>query len=429
MKIKTVIQLSTNNLIATCPACGLLCDDISVSHMNNNVLKVRADGCAKGVTFFEQVLKEAQPTINGKATDLTSAIQKVAELLNAANQPLIAGLGTEVQGMRAIMQLADKTGATLDHMHSQATMRNTLVLQNSGWQTTTLTEVKNRVDLLLVIGTDIVSQLPQFFKRVIWNKTSLFEQETATREVVYLGGSNLDTTHGISPNSKKPHLLPCEIAQLPEVIATLNALIRGKQLTAKSVAGIAIEQLQTLADRLKAAKYSVITWSAGAFNFPHAELLVQNITECINALNQTTRAAGLPLTSGDGDTTINNVATWISGYPVRSSYKPGYPEYNPADFSTEKLLKNGEADALVWISTFKPILPPSTDKPLIVIGHPNMAFTAAPDVFIPVRVPGIQQKGLMFRLDSAVTLPLKQLIDSNLPSLSEVISQIEAHVN
>lgn len=429
MKIKLGIQQSTNNMTATCPACGMLCDDISISRTDNNVLKVKTNGCAKSVTFFEQVLKDAQPTINGKVVDLTSAIQKAAEILNAANQPLIAGLGTEVQGMRAIMQLADKTGATLDHMHSDATMRNTLVLQNSGWQTTTLTEVKNRVDILLVIGTDIVSQLPQFFKRVIWNKTTLFEQNTASREVVYLGGTNLDTTHGISPNGTKPHVLPCEITQLPEVLATLNALIKGKRLTATQVAGITMEQLQTLADRLKAAKYSVITWSASTFDFPHAELLVQNITECISTLNQTTRAAGLPITSGDGDTSVNNVATWISGYPVPSSYKRGYPEYNPTDFSTEKLLNNGEADALVWISTFKPNLPPLCNKPLIVIGHPNMVFAQEPDVFIPVCVPGIQQKGLMFRMDSSVTLPLKQLTGSELPSLSDVISQIETHVN
>ncbi len=429
MKTQQDIKQLSSKLTATCPACGMLCDDISITQVDVNLLKVMTNGCAKSVNFFEQVLKDVQPTINGEFADFTSAIQKAAEILSAANQPLITGLGTEVQGMRAVMQLADKCGATLDHMHSNASMRNTLVLQNSGWQVTTLTEVKNRVDLLLVIGTDVVSQLPLFFKRIIWNEATLFEQDTTRREIVYLGGKNLDTTHGISPCGNKPTLLPCDILQLPEVIATLNASIKGKRLTATQVAGITIDQLQILADRLKSAKYSVITWSTGMFDFDHAELLVQNITECISALNQTTRAAGLPITSGDGDTSVNNVATWISGYPVRNSYKRAYPEYNPAEFSTEKLLSNGEADAVVWISTFKPTLPPFSNKPLIVIGHPNTVFTQKPDVFIPVRVPGIQQKGLMFRMDSAVTLPLKKLINSKLPSLSEVLSKIEAHVN
>ena len=429
----------TNQIRTTCPCCGLLCDDIIVQTDDRNALKMVANGCAKSIAFFEQILVDAKPTVDGKEVNLSAAIKKAAELLQLANQPLIAGLGTEVQGMRAVMQLADQAGATLDHMHSESSMRNTLVLQNSGWQVTTLTEVKNRVDLLVVIGTDIVSIMPQFFKRIIWNEATLFEQDTATREVVYLGGQDstgnqLDTSAGVSPNGNKPTVLPCDITQLPEVVAVLNALIKGKNIVATEVAGISTSDLQTLADRLKAAKYSVITWAASAFKFNHAELLVQNITECISTLNTgsakfTTRSAGLPLTSGDGDSSATNVATWISGYPLRNSFKRGYPEYNPYAFKTEQMLNTNEADIVVWISTFKPMTPILSQQSSIVIGHPNTLFTQQPDVFIPVRVPGLQQKGLMFRMDSSVTLPLQQIVDSTLPTLSQVCSLIIAELN
>ena len=429
----------TNQIRTTCPGCGLLCDDIIVQTDDDNALKMVANGCAKSIAFFEQGLVDAKPTVDGKEVDLSAAIKKAAELLNQANQPLIAGLGTEVQGMRAVMQLADKTGATLDHMHSDATMRNTLVLQNSGWQVTTLTEVKNRVDLLVVIGTDIVSIMPQFFERIIWNEATLFEQDTATREVVYLGGQDLtgnqlDTSAGISPNGNKPTVLPCDITQLPEVVAVLNALIKGKNIVATEIAGVSTSDLQALAGRLKAAKYSVITWAASAFNFNHAELLVQNITECINALNAgssqfSTRTAGLPITSGDGDSSAANVATWMSGYPLRNSFKRDYPEYNPFGFKTDQLINNDEADVLVWISSFKPIAPILSKKPTIVIGHPNTQFTQQPDVFIPVCIPGFQQKGLMFRMDSSVILPLKQILDSTVPTLSYVCAQMMVALN
>ena len=443
MKTTHHIELAPNQIKVTCPACSLLCDDIVVQRPDEDTysLKVVANGCARSISFFEQTIADAKPTVNGSAVDLTAAINKVAELLKLANQPLIAGLGTEAQGMRAVMHLADKTGATLDHMHSDATMRNTLVLQNSGWQTTTLTEVKNRVDLLLVIGTNIVSSLPQFFERIIWNESTLFEQDTNTREIIYLGGGKeLDTSAGVSPNGTQPTVFSCENAQLPQVVAALNALIKGKNLLATEVAGISMVDLQSIADRLKAAKYSVVTWAASAFKFDHAELLVQTITECISTLNTgsakfSTRSAGLPLTSGDGDSSVSNVATWISGYPLRSSFKRGYPEYSPYEFTTEKLLANSEADALIWISSFKPIAPSASDTkssskiPVIVIGHPNMQFEQQPDVFIPVRILGLQEKGLMFRMDSSVTLPLKQIMDSNLPSLSDVCTQIELALN
>ena len=410
----------------TCPACGLLCDDLKIAH-NNNHLKVMANGCTKSIAFFERISNASTPTVAGKPVELKSAIEKAAEILRVSNQPLFAGLGTEVQGMRSVMSLADKVGATLDHMNSYSSFRNTLVVQNSGWQVTTLTEVRNRVDLLLVIGTDIVSHNPRFFERNIWNKESMFGQDTASREVIYLGGQNLDTSHGVSPNGTQPTVLPCDVEKIPEVTAALRALILGKTLHAMEIAGIKILDLQTLADKLKAAKYSVVTWVSSDLNFDHAELSIQNITELVIALNAKTRSSGLPLGGSEGDYSVNQTSTWTSGYPMRSRFSRGIPEYDPHHYRAETLLKNNEADALLWVSTFNPEkLPLKANIPSIVIGHPNMQKQVNADVFIPVGTAGIDHTGTMFRIDSSVSLPLGQLKNSNLPSLNTVIAAIEA---
>jgi formylmethanofuran dehydrogenase subunit B len=411
----------------TCPACGLLCDDLKIERNANDQLKVTANGCAKSIAFFERTPKESNPTIAGAPVELKVAIEKAAEILRASNQPLFAGLGTEVQGMRSVMSLADKVGATLDHMNAYSSFRNTLVVQNSGWQVTTLTEVRNRVDLLLVIGTDIVSHNPRFFERNIWNKESMFCQDTSSREVVYLGGQNLDTSHGVSPKGNKPTVLTCDLEKIPEVVATLRALILGKSLHAIEVAGIKTTDLQVLADKLKAAKYSVVTWVSSDLNFDHAELSIQNITELVIALNAKTRSSGLPLGGSEGDYSVNQTSTWTSGYPMRSRFSRGIPEYDPHHYRAETLLENKEADAMLWVSTFNPEkLPPEVNMPNIVIGHPNMQAQVNADVFIPVGTAGIDHTGTMFRIDSSVSLPLGKLQNSNLPSLNTVIAAIEA---
>jgi formylmethanofuran dehydrogenase subunit B len=300
-------------------------------------------------------------------------------------------------------------------------------VQNAGWQTTTLTEVRNRVDLLLIIGTDIVGAFPRFFERVVWNKQSMFGQDTGKREVVYLGGRDIDTTAGVAPDGRKPDVLPCDLDRIPEVIAALSALILGKNIVANEIAGIALADLQKLAERLKAASYSVVTWAAATLNFPHAELTVHNIAELVNTLNKTTRSSGLPLGGMAGDMNANQVSTWISGYPMRTSYAAGYPQHDAYHLSTDHLLKSGEADALVWISSFDPdTLPPhSSHIPVVVIGHPNMQLAQEPDVFIPVSVPGADHKGIAFRMDNVVSLPLYQLRQSPLPDLSSVLAAIE----
>ena len=384
--------------MVTCPACGLLCDDVTLS--STSPIKVKT-GCAKSVSFFEQPYKEITPSVAGKATDLETAIKAAAKILDKSNQPLFAGLGTEVQGMRALMRLAEKTSATLDHMHSEATVRNTLALQNNGWQTTTLTEVKNRADLILAIGTDIVSSHPRFFEKLVWNTDSLFNKPKP--DVIYFGDS-------------------AETSNLPELMNALNALANGKKLLTASVAGVETESLRAILEKIKTAQYTVVVWSASNLKYANAELTVQSITRLIAKLNESTRVMGLPLNSGDGDTSINNTSTWLSGYPTRSRFTNNQAEYNAQSFSTKQQLEN--CDALLWISTFNPYAPPGTNAPTIVICHPNTQFTRTPDVFIPVGLPGLDHTGTMFRMDSAVALPLKKVRENNSPTLAQVIQKL-----
>lgn len=389
--------------LATCPACGLLCDDIEVT---TPTVKVK-NGCGKSIAFFEQKLSSTSPMVAGKSASLETAVKAAAEILRASKAPLFAGLGTEVQGMRSLVRLAEKTGAIMDHMHSEATVRNTLALQNSGWQTTTLTEVKNRADLIIVVGTDIVTSHPRFFDRLVNNADSLFKQTQP--EVIYLC-------------KDAPHTAP-------DILNALNALVNGKTLHAETVAGISAASLNKVLAKVKAAQYTVIVWSPSKFDFPHAELSVQSITRLIAKLNETSRVAGLPLNTGDGDTSVNNTSTWMTGFATRNRLTKGHFEYDPGSFSSKQQLE--QCDALLWTSTFNAYPAPKTQglkntPPTIVIGHPDTPFDQQPAVFIPVGIPGLDHTGTMFRLDSAVALPLKKVRNTELPTLSTVIQQIES---
>src|SRR5450830_436322 len=165
-------EAATINAVA-CPACGLLCDDLSIERSVTGSLNVVKKNCAKSVAFFERPYQPSQPQIAGQASDLKAAIAEAVALLSKAKHPLISGLSTDIQGMRAVMNLAESASATIDHMNGKSSMRNLYVVQNSGWQVTTLTEVRNRVDLLVVVGTDIVSYFSRFFERMIWNSESM----------------------------------------------------------------------------------------------------------------------------------------------------------------------------------------------------------------------------------------------------------------
>lgn len=407
------------------PFCGVGTDDITVN-VDGTVIKVTANGCAVNTPGFEQQLTETDPRINGKASTLSEAAQKAAELLKNTHQPVIGGCATDVNGMRALLALADRSGAVIDNINFSDARRNLLVMQDTGWINTTLAEIKNRCDLLLVVGTDLESFSPRFFERYIWNPEAMFTADTSERQVVFLGKAPSGQA-AVSPSGHQPKVLACADEDLPEAVAVLRALVKGRPVAAQSAAGIAMAELAALADQLKAAHYSVVTWAAGAIDFSHAELTVQTLSEMVMDINDmNTRCSGFPLGGKDGDQTANQVCGWITGYPARTRFSSGFPEYDPFLNDVNAMLGNGEADALVWVHAFNTAaVPPAAALPTIVIGRSGMVFDKEPDVFIPVGTPGIDHAGHVFRLDNVVAIRLKKLRESALPSTAEALYAIE----
>lgn len=407
------------------PFCGIGTDDLTIQ-VDGVSLKVVDNGCAVNTPAFEQAITETSPRVDGKDVSLEVAVAKAAALLKNTNQPVIGGCATDVNGMRALLALADRSGAVVDNMNFTGARNNFLALQDSGWMNTTLAEVKNRCDLLLVVGTDLEGFSPRFFERYLWNEESMFLDDTGKREVIYLGkapSGNAST----SPKGQKALVFECANEDLPDAVAVLRALVKGNPIRVDSVGGIAVADLQGIADKLKAASYSVVTWAAGALAYSQAELTVQTISEMVKDINnQNARSSGLPLGGKEGDQTANQVCGWTTGYPARTRFSSGYPEYDPFLNDTNVMLANDEADALVWVQAFNAkAVPPVTDLPTIVVGRSGMTFAKEPDVFIPVGTPGIDHVGHAYRMDNVVAIRLKKLRESGLPSTSDVLNAIE----
>jgi formylmethanofuran dehydrogenase subunit B len=412
----------------TCPFCGLACDDLTV-RIEDGAPQVVANGCRISVAAFSASKVDDPgdllPKVAGIPADLQRAIAAAAEVLRRAKQPVFGGLGTDVQGMRALMQLADACGAVVDHMNSTAKLRNILAFQDGGWVTTTLTEVKNHADLIVCVGTDVVTKFPRFFERFVWNRETLFGSDPWAREVIYLGqAEKLDA--GNSPDGRQPTRIPCANEDLPQVLAMLRAVSSEQSLQASTAGGVAIELLRDLAGRIKRAKYPVFVWVAPDLSFPHAELAVQCLVELIKDLSRDQRCAGLPLGGTDGDFTVNQVHTWQTGFAFRTSLASGAPDYDPYHYSAARMLREQEADMLLWISSFdERRAPPECSVATIVLGRPGMKFVKPPDVYIPVGTPGIDHSGHFFRADKVVALPLRQLRETLLLTVAQVLAQLE----
>lgn len=392
-----------------CPFCSLLCDDL-VLKLRGNSLTVRSKGCPRSIRGFEYRAAPAAPRIVGERVTLEQAIKRAAQILKRARQPLISGMGTDVAGCRAALALAEKCGAVVDHMHGDAAMSNTLVLQNRGWMQTTLTELRNRADLVVLVGTDGVHGYPRFFERHVWPQRTLFQRRLKQRQIIYIG-ENLNTRPGIAPDGRRPWLIECRAQEIGELVGALHALQRGLELQPeRSLPRRRITALRGVVKSLRSARYGVFVWSAADLQVQQRDLIVNRICELVTSLNETTRFAGLSLGGGDGGASCVNATAWQTGFPLPVNFAGGTPQHDPYLYSTRRMIDAGVLDALLWISSFdEEAIPPAGPFPTIVLARPSGSFARHPEVYIPVGTPGVDHPGSLFRTDGVVSLPVRAL--------------------
>ncbi|MES9970938.1 MAG: formylmethanofuran dehydrogenase subunit B [Candidatus Thiodiazotropha sp.] len=408
----------------TCPGCGLSCDDLKIE-LSSGGVKSLQNGCELARSFYTTAFKhiDTDPIIDGKPVSMQEALDYAAGLLRDACSPLFAGLATDVNGMRSVLGLADRCGATLDHLNGDAMFRNVRVVQDSGWFTTTFTEVRNRADLIVVVGSQCIDRFPRLVERVLHPDESLFT-ENDQRKVVLLGPWRQESLPEELARLN-PTLIATEIESLSDVVGLLRGLVAGRPVDPERLGDDLGDALRQLGKDLQQANYSTICWSAAELDIPHAELTVQALVDLAKELNAKTRSAALPLAGTQGDITSNQVCTWQLGYPLRTRLQRGYPEHDPLLNRWQDLLDRGESDLLLWISSLSPqAVPPPTETPTIVLGHAGMEFEKQPSLFIPVGIPGIDHHGHWYRSDGVCSLPLGKLREIGLLPVSVVAKRL-----
>ncbi len=439
----------------TCPFCGLLCDDLRITR-TGSTLKVD-NGCPRANAGFQRPLPAAKPMVRGAEVSFEEAVQAAAGLVRAAKLPLYGGMASDVSGARAVMAIADKTCGVVDHALSEGQYRNFRVVQTSGWIMSTLTEVRNRADLLVIVGTDVHKLHGRFFDRIVTNQHTMFEGLAGKRTIVFIG-EGLDTSAATGPRIDEVITLPVAKDRIPEVLGAISALLRGHPIpppeapaasgakrsgilssllsggkssspaaAAHEIAGVAFSAIAAVAEKCKQAKYGVMVWAPPALSMPQADLTVHMMTEIVRELNIHTRFAGLSLGGNEGAPSAASTCTWQTGFPLRVSFANGAPEYDSYRFNISRMLTDGEGDMLLWVASIgTDIGLPQTTAPTILLGTPGVRTAQPATVYIPVGTPGIDHTGQMVRCDNVVSLPMQNLGRSQLPSAAKVLTAIQA---
>lgn len=409
-----------------CGFCGLGCDDLEVAVMGREVRPRRA--CPEAARLLRRGPGQpGGPRVGGREVSLAEAASAAAAHLKASRAAAFSGLGADVAGLRGLADLAVAFGASLDHAGSEGLFRNLDTLQRVGWVACTLAELRNRCDVLVVVGADPTGLFSRFFERAVpATRTDgagpLFLPEGRT--IVFLGHGPEAATRNLLAGQDVREV-PVPDGLLAEALAALGAFVAGRSLAdlGGAFAGALGEALLEVAGLLKAARYGVLTWNAATLQAGEAGLVVSRAADIVATLNATTRAAVFPLGGRDNCLGAHQVMLWRFGYPLRTLVGGGEARHAPGLYATAAALD--DADLLLHTSAFRPDPPPAFDRgPVIALAHPETEFAREPEVFIPVGTPGVDHGGQVFRMDGVVCLPLEGVREAGLASVAQATTAI-----
>jgi formylmethanofuran dehydrogenase subunit B len=341
--------------------------------------------------------------IDGRPVTLEAAIAEAAKLLARSRLPVIAGLGTDVAGARAAIALAEKVGGIIDHMHSDALLRDLAVMREAGSYATTPNEARLRGDTLLLVGPGLMEAWPQIGDRLL--SAPLAPEFGEERRIFW-----------VCPGKRAA--LPASVTvvgrnagELPMLLALLRAHLGGR--VAKVPKAVA-----DLAKALKTARFGVAVWSAASLD----ELTIEMLFGLLDDLNAGTRFTGLPLAPGDNAVGVLQTCGWMTGFPPRTGFARGYPEHDPWRFDAKRLIQNGEADCALWISAYgaaEPAWRPSV--PTIALAGELTSFSA---VYIQVGRPALDHACVEHDAVTGTLVARSASRPSNLPTAADVIARI-----
>ena len=403
----------------TCVFCGLHCDDLKIRLKADEVIPTRLD-CAKAVEAYAVTARQAVARVNGRETSREEALKVAASLIKSSKRPLLGGLGTDVAGMRAALRLAERCNGLLDHMHSAASLRNLHVLQQRGWHTTTLGEIHNRADLIVLVGAEVERAFPRFLARHVAVRHALQGERLGSRRLAYLGPA----AEAPGPDSGLPtDIIPMPRDALAENLRTLQGLVAGHRMppsTGKRGAG-----LKALAARITAAAYPVFVWAPGQLPAATGDLVIAAVCDLVAMINRTRRAAGLALGGDDGAQTALATSGWLTGFGAGIGFQAGALQpRGEAAGGADVLLGRGDADLLLFISNFSRRSPTRGAWPVIALAPPGMEPPEPVEVYIPVGIPGIDHAGQIIRTDGVVALPLRAVRPARHPSTAATLDAI-----
>ncbi len=353
--------------------------------------------------------------IDGRPVALNVALSEAARSLATSRMPVVAGLGTDVAGARATIALAQRLGAAIDHMNSEAVLRDLSVMREAAMTVTTANEARLRADVLVLVGAGPADAGPELTQKLLAAPVPPRLEEGAVRRIIRLCPGSGPTKRAGIANAQVVGRSP---GDLPAVLAALRARVADRPVGKTRVAATALDALVV---DLRGAHFGVAVWSATELD----ALAIEMLCGLIDDLNAETRFAGLALAPDDNAIGVMQVCGWMTGFPMRTGFARGYAEHDPWRFDATRLVESGEGDCALWISAYRPAAPLwKRNVPTVALTAPGANFRHAPRVYIEVGCPGTDHDAVEHCPFTGTLVPVAATKPAGTISVADAIAHI-----
>ncbi len=400
-------------LMATCPGCALLCDDIDVIVENNKIKETR-NACRRGAARIKGCINRLTPTMTQKPVDIESTIRKAAEILKGAKSPMLFGFSNstceaQVKGI----QLTKKLGAIIDDTSSFCQGLLIEKILREKFRTCTLEDVRNKADVLVYWGSDAQDSQPRHLSRFSYFPRGESRQRGYEEDRIAVA---IDVRESNTAKICKGHFYRIQPkADREFILALIDAL-------SEKVPAYEPKKILELAAVLKKAEFGVICVGIGL-----TYSIKEDFDILVSLADKLPNFHIVPMVGHYNMRGFNENMFKETGFVNRVKFEEA--AVHDDKYSIVEALRNKSIDALLVMGS-DPLssLPRSLVRHLasipVICIDPCVTMTSKiAAVTIPCAVSGVESGGTAVRMDGK-KIELSKMIESDYPTDEELLMRL-----
>ena len=420
-----------------CTGCSLLCDDIMVKGDGIFIDEV-IGACLKGKEKFDQITSNNRilsPLIHKKDSfkkvSWDEALQETLNIIKNSKKPLLYGFSnSSCEAQLKGLELANLINGFIDSNSSICQGKLLDKAIDSGLTLTTITEIVNKADLIILWGSNAAESIPRLLNKVLYSRGKFRMTGREIKTLIIIDPVKTASFNTMGVKDVALRITPGKDLELIQILKEECCV--ADSIPSEGVAGLDSEDLKRLLQHLSGSEYGVVFVGQGLLTPHRNSEPVSELLELIEMINLKQKRGRISLVMMGGHynmTGFDHVA--LSSYGKRSALQFANNQIIDSNDTIISKIEKEDFDCSIFVGT-DPIshLPMNLSsklakKPIILIDNRKSATYQLARIILPTAITGIECDGLAYRLDH-IPVELKKIINppSKIPTDEEILSQI-----